>query len=890
MRMISWSFGIGILAACLVVTGCGCNPIVLPVAVPNVVSMTEGAAGTTIVGAGLVVGTVTKQCSNRAVGTVISQTPPAGTLVALSSAVNLVISSGPCENPVPNVVGETSGTAGTTLTGAGFTTGVVTHQCSDTVAEGLVISQDPAAGTLAAPGTAVDLVISTGPCTVPVPNVVGQLLTGAGTTLTGGGLTTGTVTYQCDDTIKAGVVISETPPAGTQVVSGSPVNLVVSTGLCPTVPNVVGETQTAAGTTITGVTFIVGTVTQQCSDTVAVGLAISQSPLSGMHAAPGSAVDFVLSTGPCPVTVPNVVGLTQTAAGTTITGSNLTVGTVTQQCSNTVAAGLVISESPPAGAQVTPGSAVALVVSTGTCLVAVPNVVGQTQTAAGTTLGSTGLGTGTVTQQCSNTVAAGLVISETPPAGTLVAPGTPGTPGALVALVVSTGPCDVTVPGVEGQTQINADMMLTTAGLVTGTITQQCSDTFLAGRVISQAPAVGTQTPFGSAVALVISTGPCDVTVPDVAGQTQNDAGSILTGAGLTTGTVTQQCSNTVAAGLVVSQAPSAGDQAPFGSAVDLVISTGPCTATVPDVVGETEPGAGTVLTGAGLTAGNTTEECSDTVAVGLVISQTPLAAAQAPFGSAVDFVISTGPCNAVITLPGDVSLETVWVPGGLFAMGSPDAEPGSNSYEKPQHPVTLGGFWMGKYEVTKRQWQAVMGVVPSPPWTGQSSVLADLDSPAVFVSWAGAQSFVSALNSYTGQTFRLPTEAEWEYACRAGTLTRFYWGDDLSSVLIDGFAWWNGNAFSAGQRYAHVVGGKTANSFGLFDMNGNAWEWAQDWYHDGYTGAPSDGSAWESPAGTTRVIRSGSWSYYAGNCRSATRFGMDPSFADAGMGFRIAK
>ena len=821
MRNLLWSFGFGLLAMCLGL-GCGCNPIILPVAVPGVVGQAQGAATTAIGGTGLVTGTVTKQCSPRAAGTVISQTPPAGTLVALSTAVNLVVSSGPCENPVPNVVGETSGAAGATLTGAGFTTGVVTHQCSNTVAEGLVISQNPPAGTLAAPGTAVDLVISTGPCTVPVPNVVGQTLINADTTLTGGGVNTGTVTYQCDDTIKAGLVISEDPPAGTQVVSGSAVNLVVSTGLCPVVPDVVGQTQTVAGTTITGVNIIVGNVTQQCSGTVASGLVIRQNPLPGTHAAPGSAVDFVLSTGPCPVTVPEVVGLTQTAAGTTITGTNLTVGTVTQQCSNTVAAGLVISESPPAGAQVTPGSAVALVVSTGTCLVAVPNVVGQTQTAAGTTLGGTGLGTGAVTQQCSDTVAAGLVISETPPAGTLVAPGTPGTPGTLVALVVSTGPCPVAVP--------------------------------------------------------------------NVVGLTQTAAGTAITDTELTVGTVTQQCSNNVAAGLTISQTPPAGDQAPFGSAVALVMSTGTCNVTVPDVVGETESGAGTVLADAGLTTGNTTEECSDTVEAGSVISQTPLAGGQTPFGSTVALVISTGPCTVVITLPGDVPLEIVWVPGGSFAMGSPNAEQESNSYEKPQHPVTLGGFWMGKYEVTKRQWQAVIGAMAAPPWTGQSSVLADLDSPAVFVSWTGAQSFVSALNSYTSQTFRLPSEAEWEYACRAGTSTRFYWGDDLSAVLISDFAWWNGNAFSAGQRYAHVVGGKTANSFGLFDMTGNAWEWAQDWYHDGYTGAPSDGSAWENPVGTTRAIRSGSWSYVAGNCRSATRFGMDPSFADAGTGLRIAK
>ncbi len=1140
MRRMSWVIGVGMLALCLMITGCGCSPIVLPVVVPNVVPMQESAANTAIIGAGLVIGTVTKQCSNRAVGTVLSQTPPGGAFVTPGSPVNMVVSSGPCLNPVPDVVGETLGGAGATLVGAGFVTGNVTHQCSDTVAEGIVISQDPVAGTQAAPGSTVDLVISTGPCNVIVPNVVGQTLTAAGTTLTGSGVVTGVVTYQCSDTVKAGVVISEDPVAGTSVVPGSAVNLVVSTGLCPVVPNVVGETQAAAGTAIAGVNLTTGTVTQQCSDSVAAGLAISQSPLPGTQVAPGSAVDYVLSTGPCLIAVPAVIDQTQAAADTTLTGAGLSVGAVTQECSNTVAAGSVVSETPPASTLVASGTPVNLVISTGLCNVivlpgnvplemvfvpcgsflmgryageqgsysnedpqhpvtiangfwmgkyeltqaqwvavtgtnpsyftgdlqrpvdtvswnaitqtflpalntatgltfrlpseaeweyacragdqtpptryywgddpgstqigsyawyvtnsgltthavgtagttghpnafglydmngnvaewcqdwfhgsysgaptdgsawelpvgtgrvarggtlndnvtacrsatritfnpvgagfsvgfrvaistnlcsqntAVPDVVGQTQTVAGTTLAGTNLSTGTVTGQCSDVVAVGLVISENPPAGTLVAS------GSAVSLVVSTGPCLVAVPDVVGQTQAGAGITLTGAGLGTGTVTQQCSDTVAAGLVVSEDPPAGTLVAPGTPgtpstlVALVVSTGPCPVTVPGVVGLSQSTGGIELTSVNLTVGMVTQQCSDTAAPGVILSQAPLAGDQVPPGSAVDLVVSSGPCNATVPDVAGQTQAAAGTTITGVNLTVGTVTEQCSDTVAAGLVISQDPLAGAQAVPGSAVNLVISTGLCNAVITLPGGVTLDIVWVPGGNFQMGSPDAEQERNAPEGPQHPVTVNGFWMGKYELTKRQWQAVTGAMVTPPWAGQSSVLADPDSPAVFVSWDAAQSFVTALNNYTGQTFRLPSEAEWEYACRAGTSSRFYWGDDLNSIDISGYAWWHGNADAVvGQQFAHIVGTKTANSFGLFDMSGNAWEWAQDWYHDNYANAPSDGSAWEVPIGTSRVLRSGSWTYWGGNCRSATRFGMASSFADAGSGMRLAK
>ena len=236
---------------------------------------------------------------------------------------------------------------------------------------------------------------------------------------------------------------------------------------------------------------------------MAIGLVISQTPAAGGQAAYGSAVALVVSSGPCNVTVPDVVGQTQTAAGAALTGAGLITGTATQQCSNTVAAGLVISQTPAAGTQATFGSAVALVVSSGPCNVTVPNVAGQTQAAAGTLLTDAGLVLGTATQQCSNTVAAGLVISQNPEAGTQA------TFGSSVALVVSTGPCIVTVtaPDVTGMTVAAAQAALAAAGL-TVEITVETSETVAAGYVISQSPAGGATVSQGSVVNLVVSSGP----------------------------------------------------------------------------------------------------------------------------------------------------------------------------------------------------------------------------------------------------------------------------------------------------------------------------------------------------------------------------------------------
>ena len=540
------------------------------VTVPNVEGLTD-AATTAIAGAKLTVGTVTQQSSNTvAAGNVISQDPASGSSATQGSPINLVISSGPQMVTVPNEEGLTQDAATTAITAAKLTVGTVTQQTSDMVATGKIISQDPASGSSAAQGSPVNLVISSGPQMVTVPNVEGLTQDAATTAITAAKLTVGTATQQTSNTVAAGKVISQEPTSGSSVAQGSQVKLVNSSGpQMVSVPNVEGLTQDAATIAITGAKLTVGTFTQQSSNTVAAGNVIGQDPAGASSAAQGSPVNLVISSGPQMITVPNVEGLTQAAATTTITGAKLIVGTFTQQSSNTVATGNVIGQDPASGSSLAQGSPINLVISSGPQMVTVPNVEGLTQDAATTAITAAKLAVGTFIQQSSNTVATGKVISQDPASGSSSAQGSP------VNLAISSGPQMVTVPNVEGLTQDAATAAITGAKLIVGTITQQAGDTVATGKVISQDPASGSSVAQGSPVNLVISSGPQMVTVPNVEGLTQDAATTAITGAKLTVGTITQQASNTVVIGNVISQDPASGSSVAQGSPVNLVISSG---------------------------------------------------------------------------------------------------------------------------------------------------------------------------------------------------------------------------------------------------------------------------------------------------------------------------
>jgi formylglycine-generating enzyme required for sulfatase activity len=222
------------------------------------------------------------------------------------------------------------------------------------------------------------------------------------------------------------------------------------------------------------------------------------------------------------------------------------------------------------------------------------------------------------------------------------------------------------------------------------------------------------------------------------------------------------------------------------------------------------------------------------------------------------------------VDLGGGVKMEMVWIPAGEFDMGSNEF-----SGEKPIHRVKLTkGFWMGKYEVTQEQWERVMGKNPA-NFKGAKN-------PVDTVSWHDCPEFLKKLNGIVQEGgFRLPTEAEWEYACRAGTKTKFYSGDNDSDLVEAG--WYSGN--SDGK--THPVGEKKPNVFGLHDMHGNVWEWCQDWYGDYPSETVSDPTG--SSSGSYRVLRGGSWYCTPSVCRSAVRpnYGV-PSFAGIYIGFRV--
>ena len=215
---------------------------------------------------------------------------------------------------------------------------------------------------------------------------------------------------------------------------------------------------------------------------------------------------------------------------------------------------------------------------------------------------------------------------------------------------------------------------------------------------------------------------------------------------------------------------------------------------------------------------------------------------------------------------------------GGSYLMGS---DPTFSNYTKvqetPQHLVQIQRFAIGRYEVTQEQWYAVMGNNPS---KNKGRTL-----PVEQVSWDDIQQFIVKLNQRTAQKYRLPSEAEWEYAARAGTTTEWSFGDD-ESQLVD-YAWYRQNSGIISQ----AVGQKLPNAFGLFDMHGSVYEWTQDCWHETYAGAPTDGSAWTTGcADNRRVLRSGSWATLNPHLlSSAYRRMYDPSFRYS-MGFRLAR
>ena len=224
--------------------------------------------------------------------------------------------------------------------------------------------------------------------------------------------------------------------------------------------------------------------------------------------------------------------------------------------------------------------------------------------------------------------------------------------------------------------------------------------------------------------------------------------------------------------------------------------------------------------------------------------------------------------------LGNNITLEMVQIPSGFFMMGSPDTEQNRQSYESPQHQVNVPGFSIGKFVVTQEQYQQIMGNNPS-YFTEKGA-----KCPVEQVSWNNAVEFCQKLSENTGREYRLPSEAEWEYACRAGTTTPFHFGETLTTNLAN----YSDNRKST----TNNVDKFQPNAFGLYDMHGNVWEWCQDDWHDNYINAPNDGSVWTIQNGLTKVKRGGSWKNDAPGCRSACRSAKEKNKKENHIGFRV--
>jgi formylglycine-generating enzyme required for sulfatase activity len=253
------------------------------------------------------------------------------------------------------------------------------------------------------------------------------------------------------------------------------------------------------------------------------------------------------------------------------------------------------------------------------------------------------------------------------------------------------------------------------------------------------------------------------------------------------------------------------------------------------------------------------------------------------------------------------IGLEMVLLPGGHFLMGSPESEEGREDREGPQHEVSTQSFFIGKYPITQAQWKTVAALpkvnvdlepIPSCPAESQGD-----SRPVVCVSWDEAVEFCDRLSQKTGREYRLPSEAEWEYACRAGTTTPFYFGETITTALAN----YQGmdvvmevlnlhlpGSYGAGptgifRKRTTDVGNFSPNAFGLYDLHGNVWEWCLDHWHNSYKGAPSNGSAWlTEDENAYRVVRGGGWFSPPGGCRSACRLAYTRDHSCSLFGFRV--
>ncbi|MEM8778217.1 MAG: formylglycine-generating enzyme family protein [Cyanobacteria bacterium P01_G01_bin.49] len=260
--------------------------------------------------------------------------------------------------------------------------------------------------------------------------------------------------------------------------------------------------------------------------------------------------------------------------------------------------------------------------------------------------------------------------------------------------------------------------------------------------------------------------------------------------------------------------------------------------------------------------------------------------------GEIVEWVVDQVQCFKEVLGDG-VALEMIYIPGGTFLMGSPETEKGSQQCEIPQHSVTLGGFFLGKFPITQRQWETVANYPKvQRELAVEPAFFKGSDRPVESISWEDAVEFCDRLSRYTQHPYQLPSETQWEYACRARTLDPFSFGATLTGDLANYMAkhLYKSEGFGIYRKETTPVDFFYPNGFGLYDLHGNVWEWCADAWHPNYENAPIAGEPWlSSETNACHVLRGGSWDYDAHKCRCSSRYAYHPKAVGVNQfGFRV--
>jgi len=246
-------------------------------------------------------------------------------------------------------------------------------------------------------------------------------------------------------------------------------------------------------------------------------------------------------------------------------------------------------------------------------------------------------------------------------------------------------------------------------------------------------------------------------------------------------------------------------------------------------------------------------------------------------------------PASDLTNINNTLGIKLVQIRAGSFMMGSPASEAERSAHENQVRVTLSSDYWLGATEVTQGQWTTLMG---TEPWKGEVYVKEGSNYAASNISWDDAASYIQKLTDRerqsgtlpSGYEYALPTEAQWEYACRGGQSTAYSFGDDAGQLAQ--YAWFDKNGYDFGEKYAHEVGKKKANAFGLYDMHGNVNEWCRDSYVDKLTGGTN---VFNENGGSNRVFRGGCWYYPAAYCRSADRAGVSSVSRRSYLGFRVS-